>query len=320
MNCIGIDVSKQTLVTYDGKKERVFPNTTGLAELVSFVRRKGKGVAIVFEPTSTYSRRLETLCRQKRIRCCYLNPRVIPHLREVAQERSKTDRSDAELLYQYGQEKAKAEARLLQRDPIAHALSAILSCYKAAQKARVTCQGVLEALRHDPDTPPELLTELKEQIVHLKAWEKKELNRAEGVVRADKEASSALGQLLSICGVGPVTAITLIGLFRRYPNTNRKQVVALVGLDPVERQSGSSVRGKPRISKRGSPEIRKLLYEVTLPAARYNPSIKAVYHRLKAKGKPEKVARIAAARKLLLMAHAIYKSRESYNAIKGETT
>lgn len=320
MNCIGIDVSKQTLVTYDGKKERVFPNTTGLAELVSFVRRKGKGVAIVFEPTSTYSRRLETLCRKRGIRCCYLNPRVIPHLREVAQERSKTDRSDAELLYQYGQEKAKAEARLLQRDPIAHALSAILSCYKAAQKARVTCQGVLEALRHDPDTPPELLTELKEQIVHLKAWEKKELTRAEGVVRADKEASYALGQLLSICGVGPVTAITLIGLFRRYPNTNRKQVVALVGLDPVERQSGSSVRGKPRISKRGSPEIRKLLYEVTLPAARYNPSIKAVYHRLKAKGKPEKVARIAAARKLLLMAHAIYKSRESYNAIKGETT
>ena len=184
----------------------------------------------------------------------------------------------------------------------------------------MTCQGVLEALHHGPDTSPELLTELKEQIFHLKAWEKKELNRAEGVVRADKEASSALGQLLSICGVGPVTAITLIGLFRRYPNTNRKQVVALVGLDPVERQSGSSVRGKPRISKRGSPEIRKLLYEVTLPAARYNPSIKAVYHRLKAKGKPEKVARIAAARKLLLMAHAIYKSRESYNAIKGETT
>jgi len=57
-----------------------------------------------------------------------------------------------------------------------------------------------------------------------------------------------------------------------------------------------------------------------LAAARYNSSIKAVYHRLKAKGKPEKVARIAAARKMLLMAYAIYKSRGFYNAIKGVNT
>jgi transposase len=101
---------------------------------------------------------------------------------------------------------------------------------------------------------------------------------------------------------------------------NRKQVVALVGLDPVERQSGSSVHGKPRISKRGNPEIRKLLYEVTLPAARYNPAIKKMYQRLKEKGKPEKVARIAVARKLLLMAHAIYKGKEFYHAAEGGTT
>jgi transposase len=97
-------------------------------------------------------------------------------------------------------------------------------------------------------------------------------------------------------------------------------VVALVGLDPVERQSGSSVHGKPRISKRGNPEIRKLLYEVTLPAARYNPAIKEMYQRLKKKGKPEKVARIAAARKLLLIAHAVYKSGEFYHSTTGGTT
>ncbi len=59
-------------------------------------------ILIVFEPTSTYSRRLETLCRTKHISCCQLNPRVIPHLRQVGRGRSKTDSTDAELLYRYG--------------------------------------------------------------------------------------------------------------------------------------------------------------------------------------------------------------------------
>ena len=67
-----------------------------------------------------------------------------------------------------------------------------------------------------------------------------------------------------------------------------------------------------RISKRGDQEVRKRLYEATLSAARFNPAVKDVYSRLKEKGKPEKVARIAAARKLLLIAHAVYKSGDKY--------
>ncbi|MCR4404568.1 MAG: transposase [Candidatus Acetothermia bacterium] len=103
-----------------------------------------------------------------------------------------------------------------------------------------------------------------------------------------------------------------LALFRRYPNTNRRQIVALAGLDPLEHRSGSSVHKKSRISKRGSNEIRKRLYEATLSAARFNLEVREIYRRLKERGKPEKVARIAAARKLLLIAHAIYKSGEPY--------
>jgi len=117
---------------------------------------------------------------------------------------------------------------------------------------------------------------------------------------------------LSIPGVGPITAVTFLTLFLRYPRANRRQIVALAGLDPVEHQSGSSVHKRARISKRGSREVRKRLYEATLSAARFNPAVKNIYHRLKEKGKPEKVARIAAARKLLLIAHAVYKSGEVY--------
>ncbi len=113
-------------------------------------------------------------------------------------------------------------------------------------------------------------------------------------------------------GVGPITGLTLLALFRKYPDSNRSQIVALAGFDPIQFQSGTSVHGKSRISKRGNRDVRKRLFEATLSAARYNPSIRSIYRRLKEQDKPDKVARIAAARKLLLIAHAIYKSGESY--------
>lgn len=89
--------------------------------------------------------------------------------------------------------------------------------------------------------------------------------------------------------------------------------MALAGLDPVERRSGSSLCGRGRISKRGNAFVRKTLYEATLAGVRYNAAARALYERLKLKGRPEKVARIAAARKLLLIAHAVYRTKRPYS-------
>ena len=203
-------------------------------------------------------------------------------------------------------------------DPLAQELSAQLAIYRVTQKARVFYQGLFEALNQDPSTSRELLSELTETITSLKEKEQECIAQAKKLIEEEKEAAQSLQVLLSIPGVGPITAITLLILFRRYPGTNRKQIVALAGLDPIEYRSGSSVHKKPRISKRGSGEIRKRLYEATLSAARFNPAVNGIYSRLKERGKPEKVARIAAARKLLLIAHAIYKSGESYRPPTNE--
>lgn len=313
MHCIGVDVSKQDLVTFDGTKERVFPNTHGLAEFGRFLKRS-RDALIVFEPTSTYSRRLETMCRTQRISCCQLNPRVVPHLRLVGKGRSKTDSSDAELLYRYGIERGHREATQLANDSLAESIQARLACYRVAQKARIAYQNVLEALSQDPATSKSLLTELRAEIAQLKMKEKQHLDAAVHLVEEDEQAAQRLSVLLSTPGVGPITALTLLALFRKYADANRRQIVALAGFDPIQIQSGTSVHGKARISKRGNREVRKRLYEATLSAARYNPSVRAIYRRLKAQGKPEKVARTAAARKLLLIAHAIYSSGNAYRA------
>jgi transposase len=311
MHCIGVDVSKQELVTFDGVRERIFPNTHGLSEFRRLLKQ-AEDVLVVFEPTSTYSRRLETLCRTQRVWCCPLNPRVVPHLRHEGKGRSKTDSSDAELLYRYGIERGHNEAVQLENDSLAESIQARLACYRVAQKARVAYQNVLEALSQDPATSSALLTELGAEISALKLKEKQHLVAAQQVVEEDAQGEQRLAGLLSIPGVGPITALTLLSLFRKYSDANRRQIVALAGLDPIQFQSGTSVHGKSRISKRGSSEVRKRLYEATLSAVRYNPSVRAIYRRLKEQGKPEKVARIAAARKLLLIAHAVYCNGDTY--------
>ena len=319
MHCIGVDVSKQELVTFDGTRERIFPNTRGLGEFDRFLRRSGDAL-VVFEPTSTYSRRLETLCRTHRISCCQLNPRVVPHLRQVGKGRSKTDSSDAELLYRYGIERGHSEAALLANDALAESIQARLACYRVAQKARVAYQNVLEALSQDPATSDRLLAELSAEIDELKSKERQQVAAAQHLVEQDEEAAQRLDALLSIPGVGPITALTLLALFRKYPDANRSQIVALVGFDPIRFQSGTSVHGKTRISKRGNREVRKRLFEATLSAARYNPRVRNIYRRLKEAGKPDKVSRIAAARKLLLIAHAIYESGESFRVPSTKET
>ena len=311
MHCIGVDVSKQELVTFDGTRERIFPNAHGLPEFRRFLKRS-TGAFVIFEPTSTYSRRLETLCRTQRVSCCQLNPRVVPHLRQVGKGRSKTDSSDAELLYRYGIERGHSEAAPLENDALAESIQARLACYRVAQKARVAYQNVLEALSQDPATSDRLLAELRAEIDEMKRKEKQQLAAAQQLVEQDEEAAQRLDALLSIPGVGPITALTLVALFRKYPDANRSQIVALVGFDPIQFQSGTSVHGKTRISKRGNREVRKRLYEATLSAARYNPRVRNIYRRLKEAGKPDKVSRIAAARKLLLIAHAIYESGVSF--------
>ena len=90
-------------------------------------------------------------------------------------------------------------------------------------------------------------------------------------------------------------------------------LTAYAGLAPVPRESGRSSRGRPRIGHDGSGRLRPALYLATLSAARYNPAIKAFSQRLRAAGKPKKVARCAAARKLLHQAWALGSKRQRFD-------
>ena len=131
-------------------------------------------------------------------------------------------------------------------------------------------------------------------------------------VRKDEALSQRLDAIASIKGVGELTALILLHLFIRYSDANQRQIVSLAGLDPVMRESGSSVRGKVKISKAGDRIYRGALFMPAMVAIRHNKKLKAYYERLKANGKHTTVAQVAVMRKILIIAYSLYKSGEMY--------
>ena len=249
------------------------------------------------------------MCTRNGIAFRLVNPTIVPHLRCVERVRSKTDRSDAQLLHQYGNREDIGED--LPRDRCARETASILSIYGLLQRNRIALQGGLDAYRREPLLPKALCSLLEEEIQRYKVFER-DIIKLAGKTAEEGGRKEKLEILKSIPGAGPVVALHLLVFFSTFHDADRKKITALAGLDPVQRESGISVRGKSRISKQGNAQLRKMLFQATLSAARYNPPIREHYRQLRAAGKPDKVARIAAARKLLLLALSIYRSERPF--------
>ncbi|MFW1829366.1 transposase, partial [Acinetobacter sp. ULE_I001] len=120
--------------------------------------------------------------------------------------------------------------------------------------------------------------------------------------------------LESIPAIAERTSLLMLVFLRAHSFEKASQAAAFVGLVPIHRQSGSSVLGKSRLSKAGSPKIRSGLYMVAIVATRYNPHIKELSERLLAKGKTKMVAIAAAMRKLIHLCYGVLKNQQPYQA------
>jgi len=128
-------------------------------------------------------------------------------------------------------------------------------------------------------------------------------------LREDAWTESA-ALLTGITGISAITtAWLLVGALNFTACASAESAAAYAGLVPLARESGSSVRGRAQIGPGGNARLRKALYMATMSAVRFNPLIQAQYERLRAAGKPSKVARCAAARKLLHLAYAVVTKR-----------
>ncbi|KAF0224133.1 MAG: transposase of an family, partial [Rhodospirillaceae bacterium] len=135
------------------------------------------------------------------------------------------------------------------------------------------------------------------------------------LIREDEALRESHALLTSIPGLGSQSAAVLLAEipdFRAF--SHNKQITAFVGLNPQDHQSGSSVRGRARISKIGNARVRAILYMCALSARHHNPTIRAFADRLKEAGKTPKVVLVAVARKLLVIAYGVMKTRRPFEA------
>lgn len=114
-------------------------------------------------------------------------------------------------------------------------------------------------------------------------------------------------------GIGQIGAIALLHLFLKYPEANQRQITSLTGLNPIYKQSRTSVQSKYKISKAGSRLYRGSLFMAAMSAIRYDKNFKAFFKRLKENGKHTTQAQIAVMRKLIITAHSLYKNNRKYD-------
>jgi transposase len=212
---------------------------------------------------------------------------------------AKTDTLDAKVLAHFA-EAVRPEPRPLPDDQ-AQLLSATL-----LRRRQIIAMVTSEENRLS--TAPKTMRRRIE--VHLR-WLRKELKRTndelERTIRESPIWREKAALLRSVPGVGPTLSVTLLAELPEMEHLNRKQLAALVGVAPVNRGSGN-LRGI-RTVWGGRSGVRTVLYMATLCAARFNSTIKTFYERLRAKGKPKKVALTACMRKLLTILGAILRNR-----------
>ena len=301
---IGIDVSKHHLDVFEGGSRGSFRIANGEAALAgSLLRWKETGAFVVFEATGHYDARLRQALAAAGIAFARVNPARARDFARATGTLAKTDRIDARLLAAMAQSLCLVPAR--ERDPIHAALTRAhkrrdqLVQMRKQEKTRLgECDD--DALRADLE-------------LHIQ-WLAARIACREAEIARLLTQSAALAQsarrLRSIPGIGPVAATTLLALVPELGALSPKKITALAGLAPFNVDSGT-FRGKRRI-KGGRKRVRDALYMAAVAATRCNQPLKNLYTRLRTAGKPAKVALIALARKLLIIANAILRDKTTF--------
>ena len=158
---------------------------------------------------------------------------------------------------------------------------------------------------------------LREQLGEHIDWLRRQVSDVDDELRREMQASSVWRErenlLRTIPGIGPVTAAVLLGQLPELGQLDRKAIAKLVGVAPLNRDSGT-LHGARRVWG-GRAGVRAVLYMAALVATRYNPLIRAFYERLKAAGKPKKVALVACMHKLLLLCNSVLRSNSAWRPI-----
>lgn len=301
---VGIDVSKDRLDIALKLSEESWSipyneaSLTGLADRLKAVNP----TLIVLEATGGFEVAVTASLAAASLPVVVMNPRQVRDFAKSTGRLAKTDAIDAHILAQFGQA-VRPPIRPLS-DHQAKGLQALV-----ARRRQIVEMIVIEKNRFRAALPA-LRPEIKEHIRWLQQRLSQMNDQLQALIREMPLWREKDDLLRSAPGVGPQLSVSLISGLPELGSLGRKQIAALVGVAPMNRDSGA-FRGK-RTVWGGRAHIRATLYVVTLTAIRKNPSIRDFYQRLRKAGKAPKVAITACMRKLLTILNAMMKHKTPY--------
>jgi transposase len=295
----GLDIAKLNLQLHLGGRFHDLPNNPSGHRRLRRLLAPRPGVHVICEATGGYERDVADVLHAAAVPLSILNPARVRHFARAQGQRAKTDRIDASVLTAYGQalqpqptpartEQEKQLTELVRRR--AQLLEMLVAQRQQAERLtlpdlRRQAQGLLRHLERDLARIGTLLKELCQQNTDLDQRVKK---------------------IEAIKGVGSVTALSVLAELPELGTLNRRQAAALAGLAPHPRESGQW-QGRRTIGGGRAP-VRRALYMAALVAAHHNPHLKSFYQRLRAVGKPAKVALTAVMRKLVVIMNHVLKN------------
>jgi transposase len=312
---LGIDIAKlkfnACLIKLDGKlKHKVFPNNeAGFEHLREWLAKQGvERVHACLEATGTYGEALSLFLHQAGHIVSVVNPAAVKAFAQSRLSRTKTDKVDAELIARFTQAQAPpawtplpAEVRELQA--LVRRLESLIEM-RVMEENRLSSGITVEVVRRSVE---ELLKHLNTQIKRTEELIRKHINNHPTL----KQQSQLLD---SIPGIGEATAALLLSEItdiKQYGSA--RQVAAYAGLVPRERQSGSSVRGRTRLSKIGNARLRRALYFPAVTALRCSPFFQQWAEGLRQRGKCKMSVICAVMRKLVHLAYGVLKNGKPFD-------
>lgn len=311
---VGVDVSKDKLdfafnedthtSTLKNTKEQI------VKELIGRVKNP-KSTLVVMEATGGYEERLVTLLHEHKIALAVVNPRRVRDFAEGIGRDAKTDPIDAQVIAFYGQV-VKPEAQV--------AKSQEEKKLRALVERRKQLLGLInqESNRLGQTTDQEIRGYIEQSLKNLQKQVKTIDERLAKCVKANTANARKVEILDSVKGLGPVSISTFLAELPELGQLNRGQIAKLVGVAPMNRDSGK--KSGRRRTFGGRSYVRRVLYMATLVATQFNPRIKTFYQRLLSEGKPKKVALTAAMRKLLTIINTLIKNDELWNATPNKAS
>lgn len=323
---VGIDVAQKELVVCLGRMtddwspelyaQKAFVNNTkGFIALENWVKKLVNpevSVRFVMEATGVYHEPLAYYLFDHGHAVSIVLPNKISNYFRTLEVKTINDQTASHAITLFGLERKLEDWK--RPNAVYKRLRQLVRERDQLVQERTIVKNQLHAEKSEAEPSSSSMMRMKKRIALLDKQEIEIKTEIQAIVKKDKATNGAVQLISTIPGIGLLTAVTVLAETNGFELIrNKRQLTSYAGLDVVQKQSGTSVQGKPRISKKGNKYLRKAMYLPALSVMRCDERFKAIFARVVAKNGIKMKAGVAVQRKLLEMTYTIFKTSKPYD-------